>query len=252
MEKDIALLAVGIVVGVMNAIAGGGMLIGFPVMIALGIHPIVANATTGLIVSPGNLASAFGYRKYLKQVPLRYAWLLLPIVIGGAVGSLTLRNTPPGHFADLVPVLLLFGIGLFIVQPFIHFHLHRHMKKRSKSYWPLIILCLAMLPLSFYGGYFGAGFGFIMMAFLGFTNLPDTHMMNALKNVSAVFLSITSLVCLYSSHLIDWQTGAIMAVGTITGGYLGARYAQRFPSHILRIVVIVIGLAAVVYLGTKS
>src|SRR6476469_1604967 len=115
MEHDVILLLVGVVVGAMNAIAGGGMLVGLPVMIALGIPPIIANATTPLVVAPGNFASVVGYRKYLRRVPLRYLWLLIPVIVGGYVGSLTLRHTAPEHFADLVPVLILFGIFLFTV-----------------------------------------------------------------------------------------------------------------------------------------
>lgn len=249
MEKDILLLFVGVIVGAMNAIAGGGMLVGFPVMVALGVPPITANATGMLITSPGQLASAIGYWKYLRKVPIRYAWLLLPVVIGAAVGALTLRNTSPTYFAELVPVLVLLGIGLFAFQPLMHFHLHRHIKGRKKSNWPLFIMGLAVLPVSFYGGFFGAGYGFMMLAFLSFTNLHDTHMMNAMKNVSAVFLSITAMLFLSGADLIDWRIGVIMAIGSVTGGYLGAHYAQKVSSHWLRIFIIVVGLTAVAYLA---
>lgn len=252
MEHEIILFFVGIIVGVMNAIAGGGMLLGFPIMVALGMPPIVANATGALVTSPGQLASAIGYANYLRKVPLRYAWLLVPVVIGAAAGALTLRNTPHEYFAQLVPVLVLFGIGLFAFQPLMHFHLHRHIKKGSRTNWPIIILGFAILPVSFYGGFFGAGYGFMMLAFLSFTSLRDTHMMNAMKNVSAIFMSVTVMVCLFGANLIDWRIGAIMAVGSIIGGYYGAHYAQKVSSHRLRIAIIVIGLLAVAYLGYSA
>lgn len=249
---EIILFAVGIIVGAMNAIAGGGMLVGFPVLIALGVHPLVANATANIITAPGQLASAFGYRQYLRKVPLRYAWLLAPVTIGAGIGALMLRRTPADHFAHLVPGLVLFGVVLFTVQPLLHFHLHHHLKGRYKTWTPLIVIGLAVLPLSIYGGYFGAGYGFIMLAFLGFTNLHDTHMINAMKNVSAVGVASASIVCLYGSHLIDWRVGLIAAGGSIIGGYLGARYAQKVSSHQLRLVVIVIGFLAVAYLGLQE
>lgn len=248
MEKDIVLLLAGFVVGAMNAIAGGGMLVGFPVLIALGVPPLMANATGNVVTSPGQLASALGYWKYLRRVPKRYAWLILPIIAGAAAGSLALRNTSPHDFAKLVPGLVLFGVALFAFQPLMHFHLHRQLKGRAKTILPFILLAIAIIPLSFYGGYFGAGYGFIMLAFLGFTNLPDAHMINAMKNVSAIFVSATSVVCLYSAHIIHWQTGLIMAAGSITGGYTGARSAQKVSSHWLRVCIIAIGLSAVVYL----
>lgn len=252
MEKDIALVAVGFVVGAMNAIAGGGMLVGFPVLVALGITPITANATGTLITAPGQLASAIGYWQYLRKVPIRFAWLLVPAVIGAAFGSLTLRNTSPHDFARLVPMLVLFGVALFTFQPFLHFHLHRHLKRRTKQVLPLFLLALAMIPLCFYGGYFGAGYGFLMLAFLGFTKLPDTHMINAMKNVSAIFVSTTSMLCLYGAHLIDWRIGGITAVGTISGGFLGARGAQKVSSQWLRLCIIIIGIAAVIYLAFQE
>lgn len=256
MLKDIALLLVGFVVGAMNAIAGGGMLVGFPVLVALGIPALTANATGSIITAPGQLASAIGYWKYLRKVPIRFAWLLLPAVAGAACGALTLRHTSQHEFANIVPALVFFGVALFVFQPIMHFHVHQHLKLklrgRARTFLPIVLLSVAMLPLCFYGGYFGAGYGFLMLAFLGFTNLPDTHMMNAMKNVSAVFVSGTSMICLYGAHLIDWRTGIIMAVGSVTGGYLGARCAQKVSSHWLRLCIISIGVMAVIYLAVRQ
>lgn len=248
MLKDILLLVAGFVVGCMNAIAGGGMLIGFPVLIALGTPPIVANAIGNLVTAPGQLTSAIGYRNYLRRVPRGYAWLLIPAVVGAMIGAYILRHTSPEDFAHFVPELVLFGVTLFAFQPLLHFHLHRHVKGRAKTALPLIILGIAIFPLSIYGGYFGAGYGIILLGFLGFTSLSDTHLMNAMKNVTAVFIASTTLLCLLGSHLIDWRTGLIMAAGSTVGGYAGARGAQKVSSHWLRIIIICIGLTAVCYL----
>lgn len=252
MEKDIVLLLSGFVVGAMNAIAGGGTLIGFPVLIALGIPPLVANATTNIITAPGQLASAYGYRAYMRRVPLRYLLLLAPIVAGAAAGALTLRHTPADNFAKIVPLLVLFGVMLFTFQPLLHFHLHSHVTGRRSAWLPMVLLGAAMLPLSFYGGYFGAGYGFMMLAFLGFTNLHDTHMMNGMKNIGATFVSATSVVCLYGAHIIDWRTGIVMSAGAVVGGYVGACSAQKVSNHWLRVGIIAIGMAAVVSLGVHQ
>jgi uncharacterized protein len=249
---EIILFVVGIVVGAMNAIAGGGMLVGFPALIALGVHPLVANATANIVTGPGQIASAFGYRRYLGKVPLKYALLLIPVVIGAAGGALLLRNTPAEHFARLVPGLVLFGVLLFALQPLLHLHLHRHLKGRYKTWLPILFIGLATLPVSFYGGYFGAGYGFMMLAFLGFTNLHDTHMINGMKNVAAIGVASASVVCLYRSHLINWRVGATAAAGSVIGGYLGARYAQKVSSHQLRIIVVIIGLLSVIYLAAQE
>src|SRR5690349_15558881 len=100
MEKDVLVLFAGLIVGGMNAIAGGGMLIGFPVLIALGVPPLFANATGSVAVLPGQVTSAFGYRKYLRKVPKRYALLLIPCLLGAIAGAMTLRHTPADHFAQ--------------------------------------------------------------------------------------------------------------------------------------------------------
>lgn len=254
MLTDIVLLLVGVVVGGMNAIAGGGMLLGFPVLLAIGVPALAANATSNIVILPGQLASAYGYRKYLKTVPKQYLLLLPPCAIGAGIGAYILRNTSTTNFEQLVPGLILFAVVLFAFQPLLHFHLHKQLKQKSKKKdnGPLLFIGLALLPLSIYGGYFGAGFGFVMLAFLGFTNLRDVHKMNALKNIAASTMAVISIVILYSAHYIDWRHGLVMAAGTTIGGYGGSRVAQRIPSHTIRITVIAIGLVTASYLFLRD
>jgi uncharacterized membrane protein YfcA len=252
MEKDILLFLAGIVVGGMNAIAGGGMLIGFPILLALGIPPLVANATTGLIVLPGNLAAVFGYRKYLRRIPKSYWLLTIPVVIGGAVGALLLRSTPADEFKRIVPELILLAVALFAFQPFLYKYVHRHLhgpKRVRQSIRPIILFALAVLPVAIYGGFFGVGFGFIMLSFLGFTGLHDhIHRMTTLKNLTITCLSITALVVLADSGLIDWHIGAVMGAGSLLGGYVGSVYTQKISAHWLRLAIIIIGIGATLYL----
>jgi uncharacterized membrane protein YfcA len=250
--QDIGLFLAGLIVGGMNAIAGGGMLIGFPVLLAAGLPALTANVTSNIVILPSSLSSAWGYRKYLRKVPRKYMLLLLPCLLGAAIGALILRNTSSDRFQDLVPALVLFAVILFAFQPFLHLHLHRHMHGKSKRLKPLILISLALLPVAVYGGYFGAGFGFIMLAFLGFTKLHDIHKMNGLKNLASVCISLVSLICLYSTHLINWHYGLVMAAGGIVGGYYGARLTQKIPSHAIRIIVIIIGLVTAAYIGLHN
>ena len=252
MEKDIIILFVGIIVGAMNAIAGGGMLIGFPVLLSLGVPPLVANVTANIITPPGQLAAVFAYRNYLRKVPRRYVLILPFVALGALAGALTLRAMPSNNFAEMVPVLILFGVALFAFQPSLHLHLHSHLHGRKKNLLPILLIGVALLPITFYGGFFGAGYGFIMLAFLGLGKVHEVHMLAAMKNVSAILVSLISLAVLYSTGLIDWHIGLVMAVGTTIGGYLGARAAKRVSSYWLRIAVIVIGLAAAAHLGLKN
>jgi uncharacterized membrane protein YfcA len=252
MIKEVLLFLVGILVGAMNAIGGGGMLIGFPVLLAAGLSPLVANITSNIIVLPGQLTSAFGYRRYIRKVPARYLILLVSCIVGGTAGALVLRHTSSARFGSLVPLLIIFAVLLFTLQPLLHRHLRRHISKRSHNIRSLLIISLALLPTAFYGGYFGAGFGFIMLAFLSFTKLHDIHQMNGLKNLAGTFIALTAILCLYSTHLINWPLGLAMAAGNAVGGYSGARLSQHFSSHAIRIVVIVIGFSAAAYLAFQT
>jgi len=252
MFKDILLFLVGLLVGGMNAIAGGGMLLGFPAMLAYGLPALIANATGNLVILPGQVASAIGYRKYLRRTPPKYAWLLVPWIIGAAVGAWLLRHTPSEQFAQYVPGLIAFAVLLFAFQPFLHAYLHKHMRTRSKRVKPLVLIGIALLPVAVYGGYFGAGIGFIMLAFLGFTKIHDAHQMNAMKNVAAAFSCVVCLIILLPGSFINWHVGIFMATGSGIGGYVGARVAQKISSHTIRIVVIFIGVVTTAYLAFRS
>lgn len=242
----------GIIVGAMNAIAGGGMLIGFPVLMAVGLPALSANVTSNIALLPGSLTSAYGYRNLIKKVPRIYALLIIPCIIGAAIGAYILRNTSPTKFGELVPALVLFAVILFSVQPFIHFHLHRHIKGKTKSRLTLFLIAVALLPVAIYGGYFGAGIGFIMLAFLGFTSLHDVHQMNGLKNIAGATIAVVSIIVLFSTHLVNWRIGIAMAVGSGLGGYYGSKYSQRFSSHTIRVIVIVLGVCTAAYLGFRN
>lgn len=253
MLQDILLFLVGIAVGGMNAIAGGGIILGFPALLAAGLSPLAANMTSNIVVWPGQLSSIYGYRKYLVKVPNRYLLLTIPCFIGGIIGALILRYTTPHSFEQLVPGLVLLAVVLFAFQPLLHFQLHTHIKKTKarKQAQPLFTLALAILPMAIYGGYFGAGFGFMMLAFLGFTSMHDTHQMSALKNLAGLVIATVSIVCLFSTGQIDWHLGGIMAAGNFVGGYVGARLAQRLSTHWTRLIVIFIGLATIGYLAFR-
>jgi uncharacterized membrane protein YfcA len=246
MIHDLILLLAGVVVGTMNAIAGGGMLVGFPIMLALGIPALTANASANFIVLPGNLAATFSYRRYLKRVPRAYLLLVIPAIIGATLGALLLRHTSFSDFNKYIPWLMLFAVGMFIFQPFLYKQVHKRVhgtKKERSRLKPILFMGLPLLVLSIYGGYFGAGFGFIMLAFLGFTKLHDhIHRMNALKTIVTICISAVSLLCLLSSHLINWRVAMIMASGNLAGGIFGAKVAQTVSSHALRLVVISIGV----------
>jgi uncharacterized membrane protein YfcA len=154
--QEILFILVGIIVGAMNAIAGGGMLVGFPVLLAAGIPALNANATTSLIVMPGQVTSLFGYRKYFDKIPRRYFLLAIPCALGAVIGTSLLRHVSHERFNELVPGLILLAVILFAFQPFLHRHAHRHIhgpKKHRDRWQPLLLLGLAFFPIAIYGAW---------------------------------------------------------------------------------------------------
>lgn len=252
MIEYILLFFGGIVVGGMNSIAGGGMLFGFPFMLATGMPALVASVTSHVVLLPGQTGAILGYRKYLKKVPRIYLWLLIPLILGGAIGSYWLRQTPAEDFEKLIPILLLFAVGLFALQPFMQRHFHRHLISDTRSRTGLLLIAAAILPISIYGGYFGVGFGFVLLSFLSFSNIHDMHKINALKNAGTFVISVVTTIMLLSSGLIDWEHGIPMAIGCGIGGFYGAHIAQRFSSHFIRLFILSIGIASIIYLLFES
>lgn len=252
MFRDVALFLTGIVVGGMNSIAGGGMLIGFPVLLAFGMPALAANITSNVVIMPGSLGSIYGYRKYLRKVHNRYLLLLIPCIIGAAIGALILRRTPSDRFEQIVPTLVGLAVILFTIQPLVRLRLRHHMQGKHRGAGSLILISFALLPAAVYGGFFGAGFGFVMLAFLGFTDLHEIHTMTGLKNMATFGISLTSLICLYGTGLINWHLGAVMAAGCVVGAYAGSRWAQKTSSHVLRIIVVVIGIITAGYLAFRG
>lgn len=251
MLTDIFLFAVGIISGAMNAIAGGGMLLGFPALLAAGLSALSANATGNIVVLPGQLASAFGYRKFLRTVPKQYALLLVPCAVGAAAGAYILRHTSGQQFETLVPWLILAAVALFAFQPLLHSHLHRHLHSRAKSRRTLLIIAAALLPVAVYGGYFGPGFGFVVLAFLGFTSLKSINQMNAMKNLAGALIGLVSLIVLVPGSFMNWHAGLVMAAGSTVGGYGGARLAQKVPGRMIRLAIIAIGCVTAAYIALR-
>jgi uncharacterized protein len=244
--KELFVFVVGIVVGSINSVGGGGMLLGFPVLLAAGLPAIVANATGKLAVLPGQLTSAYGYRKFLRALPRSYLLLLIPAAIGGAVGAELLKRTTWSQFEGIVPYLVLIAVALFALEPMLEREF-RHTKKRRKAVLPLGVIAICMLVVSTYAGYFGAGFGFVMLSVFGLSKLQSIHHMNLLKNLVGAATVLATIVVLLPSSLIDWKLGIFMAAGNGIGGYITARLAPRLPTSVVRGIVICLGVLTAAY-----
>jgi uncharacterized protein len=247
----ISIVLISAVSGVLNSIAGGGTLLTFPALVGLGISPIIANATSTVALWPGSLTSILGYRGELSGARRWAIGFAAPSLVGGAIGAWLLLRTPPSRFAELVPWLVLGATALFAVQPVAMRWLQVRRAERAPGIALSDAALTAVLPsasiiawqllIGIYGGYFGAGAGILMLAVLGFMGLTNIHRMNGLKNWGGLCMNFVAAATFALSGLVSWPIALAMAVGSMSGGYLGSLGAQRVPRGLVRVAVIVIG-----------
>jgi uncharacterized membrane protein YfcA len=253
--NPIFVIAAAVLAGMVNSIAGGGTLLTFPALIALGIPPIAANATSTVALWPGAVASAWGYRSHLDGAGSWVVRFIGPSIAGGLVGALLLLATPPARFAALAPWLVLGATGLFAAQPLVQRLLVRRtapggvLTRAATDGAPVLpppttSLVISQFLVAVYGGYFGAGIGIVMLAALGLMGLTSIHQMNGLKNIGGASANVTAAAIFAASGIVNWPVAGMMAVGAMLGGYLGSRMAQRVPPMVVRRSVLGIGIAS--------
>jgi uncharacterized protein len=248
-----ALVASSFGAGVMNAMAGGGTILTYPTLLFLGESAITANATSTVALWPGALSSMYGYRREVAEHREWLRTLLVPSLLGGALGAVLLLMTPVKAFARLAPFLILFATGLFILQGAISRWSGAAAHHPSRSPRRLLFSWLFQFGVSVYGGYFGAGIGILMLAVLGFLGLSDIHAANGIKNFFGMCINGVAAAYFIARGAVHWNAALIMVVGAIAGGYAGARFARRIGRQKARAAVIVIGiLVAAILLAEQS
>lgn len=238
---------VGIIAGAINSVAGGGTILAFPLLIFFGMTAISANATTNIPGVIGQFSSAFGYKKYIKKIPLGYFFLLIPLISGTILGAYLLTRTNNNTFIFITPFLILFAVLIFSYQPYIVARIYGSIYSKNISLYPPSWLYSVVFILSIYGGYYGGGFGLTILALLSITSLKNIHVMNGLKNTFAAIETLVSAIVLFNSGLINWRVGLVLGFGALLGGYFGAKFAQNLSLKYLRFVIIIIGLFTAIY-----
>jgi uncharacterized membrane protein YfcA len=240
---EFAILAAGAcLAGAMNAIAGGGTILTFPLLIAFGMPAIQANATSTVALLIGIGGSIFGYR---KNLPAAKPWLKLfaPVsIIGGLLGAWLLTVTSEKFFNDLVPFLILFATVLFLLgntigrlAGFDGDQVATHPAHRMAA-------AFAQFCVAVYGGYFGAGIGILMLAALGFIGLKNIHEMNAIKTLLGALINVVAAAYFIWAGLVIWPQAAVMTLGAALGYYGGAAFTQKIPQIAVRRLIAAIGL----------
>ncbi|MBN1425593.1 sulfite exporter TauE/SafE family protein [Candidatus Fermentibacteria bacterium] len=250
--SDMILIVLAAVAGgAVNAIAGGGTLITFPMLTAVGIPAVAANITNTVALSPGYLGGTLAQRTDLRG-QRRRLWRLLPAgAIGGIIGGLLLLASGERLFRGLVPYLILLACGLLAFQGRVRGWVAQQSGRARRAGEGGEVGWLSTLPVlgaAVYGGYFGAGLSVIVLAVLGLVVDDNLTRLNALKQGIAFAVNIAAAVFFVCSGKVVWPAAAIMAGGALVGGVLGGRLAGRVRPELLRRMVVAIGLGvALIY-----
>lgn len=234
------LVAASTIAGVMNAMAGGGSFVSFPAMLNMGVPPVEANATNTVALWPGQLTSLATLRGDVRRDLLPA--ITISSILGGIAGAEVLLHTHQRTFLHLIPWLILGGTLIFGVSgPISRWLRRRATHPHLEHKMPYALIAVALLPVTFYIGYFGAGGGFVVMTILALFGLEDMHALNALKVVAATLSNFCAILTFIFSGAIIWHYCVISMVFAGLGGYVGARLARRVHGETLRAIVVVTG-----------
>jgi len=230
--------------GLVNALAGGGTLITFPMLTALGVPPVVANVTNTVALCPGYLGATFAQMRELRGQGQRLRRLLPTGVLFGIAGGVLLLHTSNQTFRVLVPYLILLAVGLLYFQDRLrNWVMGRVSGDGAKNvHPPEAWAVLPVIPAAVYGGYFGAGVSVMVLAVLGLVLEDSLTRLNALKQAVSFSINIAAAIFFVFSGEVLWPVALVMAVGALAGGALGGRLAGKIKPLTLRRLVVAIGL----------
>ncbi len=238
------------IAGTLNAVAGGGSFVSFPVLLFTGVPAVEANATNTVALWPGLAASTVAYLKRLNAPPRVLVPLLITSLAGGWAGALLLLKTPQHTFLRLVPWLLLSGTLLFAFGNRIRALAGKAavVDDLGKLSWQTITWSsIAELLVAVYGGYFGAGIGFVTLAMLAAMGMHDIHAMGAIRTLLAVAINAAAVLTFIVAGAVLWPQCLVMIAGSLVGGWFGAHYAQKADPQKMRFLVIGTGLVMTAY-----
>ncbi|HEU0033412.1 MAG TPA: sulfite exporter TauE/SafE family protein [Kofleriaceae bacterium] len=237
---DLALVAAAaFAAGLVNAIAGGGSLITFPALVAVGLSSVVASLTNTVALCPGYLGATIAQRKDLAGQRGRLVRILPFAALGGVAGAVLLLTTDERAFDVVVPFLILFAAILLAVQK----RLQAWLGGRRHAQHGIALAALAVLLAAVYGGYFGAGLGVIVLAALAVVLADTLTRINAIKQSVSLVVNVSAAAVFLGSGRVDWPIAGVMLVASLAGGALGGMIASKIPAAVLRWLVVTLALA---------
>jgi len=231
-------LVAGLIGGAVNAAAGGAKLFVFPMLLATGLPPIAANVTQGVALWPAQLPAVWLYRRELLADARTLAWQMVPALVGALAGSIIMVNSSNEVFVKVVPVLLAVALVAIILGPrttdFMRWAFPGERLKAATG--------VLLFAIGFYGGFFGAGMGFMLLAVLAAWSGQGIGQVNGAKNLFAAAIQSVAVVPMILSGLTDWLAAVCVLVGGVIGGFAGASLTRRLPDKLVRAGVAVLGV----------
>ena len=232
----------GFYAGTQNTLAGGGSFITFPALLLAGLNPLAANITSTVALFPNQITSSWTGRNLAEGVnTVSLNQLLALSLMGGLVGAILLLITPVTFFAQLVPWLVLFATSVFTWGSF------RKTPSQASNNLPVPLLMSVQFVIGIYGGYFGGGIGFLMLAALTIAG-QQVRAATATKNVLAMAMNASAVTLFIFSNQVDWAAALALAIGGITGALAGNWLLHRLPTQILRGIVVTVGIILTIWL----
>jgi uncharacterized protein len=240
--EQLAVLAAGMAAGAINAVVGSGTLITFPVLLAVGYPPVVANVSNTVGLVPGTASGTWGYRRELSGQRDRILRLGVGSLLGGLTGGILLLVLPARAFKAIVPSLIALACVLVLVQPALTRRLAHRRQAAHVHGGPLLLAGVYLAGI--YGGYFGAAQGVLLIAILGLGLNEDLQRINAAKNLLAGIVNLTAAVLFILVADVAWHPVLLIAIGSTIGGQIGATVGRRLPPVALRVVIVLVGATA--------
>ena len=245
----IVIVAAGIAAGAINSIVGSGTLITFPTLVALGFPPVTATMSNAVGLVAGGVSGTWVYRRELAGQRQRLRWQIPASLAGAAIGAFLLLHLPERVFIQIVPVLLIIALVLVILGPRIQAYARRRAELAGRSVEHIspprmAALVLGTFAIGIYGGYFTAAQGILLIGLMGALLPEDVQRMNAAKNLLSMLVNVVAAVSytLVAFDRISWPVAGLIAVGSLFGGWLGARYGRRLSPTALRVAIVIVGL----------
>jgi uncharacterized membrane protein YfcA len=243
----VILIAAAFLGGALNSLAGGGSLVTFPALLFAGLNPIDANASSVVALFSGTFAGAWAYRRNILAVAeFSVIGLFVLSLVGGLIGALLLLWTPATIFAALVPWLILFATIVFAVGNFAPVETIQRIQLGPRS------ALTALFIIAIYGGYFGGGIGFLILAAFTLVGMRDINAMNGLKMGLVGVMTVTAILAFIVANVVRWPETLPMLVSSAVGSYMAAHWAQRLDQRLIKGFVVVLGAGLTIYFAWRG